>query len=83
MIPQTPTTAQPPASSELPAFLAALDAGYLPGVPSQQAVEIDSAAAAECPCPQCRQRGRDYLPLMKGASYRAWAVCPCGCIEEF
>jgi hypothetical protein len=63
--------------------VAALDGGYTVGAPSPEAAAIDATCVAEAPCPRCRTRGRDYLPTMRGSSYRGWAICArCGHVEE-
>jgi hypothetical protein len=58
--------------------------GYEYQEPGEDAAAIDRAVCSESKCSECGDKGMEYMPFHKGASYRAFAVCPkCGSWEEF
>lgn len=57
--------------------------GYENKPPSDLAKGIDGMIATSTSCPVCGEK-RDYQPMMKGESYRAFAVChTCNTYDEF
>lgn len=54
---------------------------YRPVAPSREAEAIDASVCRESVCDNCGHHGMVYRPYTRGASYRAFAVCP-KCKEE-
>lgn len=64
------------------AYQEAVAEGYVPGSPGASGM-IDRDIAEREPCESCGGKV-EYCPLMKGESYRAFAICTeCGEETEF
>jgi len=57
--------------------------GYEQKDPPEFIATVDRARVNKWHCSYCGHNGLDYVPFMRGASYRKFSVCPnCGHFEE-